>query len=432
MRHGRRLRLGGAAAALVVLSAAALALAHASPDASTPDTAGSAPRAEVPLFVVDPLWPDPLPTPYILGSITGVAVDARNHIYIVNHGHYFNAANEVNAEANPPTGECCIRAPGVVEYNADGMVIRSWGAAGQGDWPLTTGGIGVDPEGNVWIGGGVLPPGAGRGGGGGRAGGAGGRGGGPAGDETAGYGVDTHILKFTREGRYLATIGLPRQQPGSTRTDSFGGVARFGFDAEAGEVYVADGYANRRVVVLDMRTGQVKRFWGAYGNPPDDSPLEPYDPDAPPARQFRTVTCAVPSRDGFVYVCDRGNNRIQVFRKDGTFVREQRIMPRTLGQGSVWDAALSHDPQQRFLYVADGMNERVHVLDRATLEVLTSFGTGGRYPSHFMKLSSIAVDSDGNVYTGEDANGKRVQKFLYQGMGEVNVAHQGAVWPTRD
>jgi DNA-binding beta-propeller fold protein YncE len=215
-------------------------------------------------------------------------------------------------------------------------------------------------------------------------------------------------------------------------------VARIAFDAQANEVYVADGYINRRVVVLDMNTGAVKRFWGAYGRQPDDADIGEYNPTAPPAQQFRTVTCAVPSRDGMVYVCDRGNNRIQVFRKDGTYVTEKVIAPTTRGlvsaglskdRGSVWDIAFSPDATQRFLYVADGMNERVWILDRATLEVQTTFGTGGRYPSHFQAVGSIAVDSQGNIYTGEDEEGKRVQKFRNTGVGPVRTLHQGAVWP---
>jgi DNA-binding beta-propeller fold protein YncE len=241
-------------------------------------------------------------------------------------------------------------------------------------------------------------------------------------------------------------IGRPDAPLNSRSTNSFGGVARIDFDVAANEAYVADGYFHRRVVVIDMTSGAVKRFWGAYGNQPDDAEIGPYDPAAPPAQQFRTVTCAVPSNDGFVYVCDRGNNRIQVFRKDGTFVSEKIIAPNTRGavgngvtrdqgtlsrdRGSVWDIALSHDPGQRFLYVADGMNERVYIVERASMEVRTSFGVGGRYPSHFLAVGSIAVDSRGNIYTGEDEEGKRVQKFNFIGMGPVTAQHQGAVWPT--
>ena len=196
-------------------------------------------------------------------------------------------------------------------------------------------------------------------------------------------------------------------------------MAKISFDAGADEAYVADGYGNKRVAVIDMDTGELKRFWGAYGNKPDDADLGPYDPDAPLAQQFRNpVHCAEPSNDGLVYVCDRPNDRIQVFRKDGTFVDEVRIAPKTLGDGSIWDIAFSRDPEQNFMYLADGKNEKVYVMDRETLEVLTSFGDGGRQPGLFFAVHSIATDSQGNIYTTETYEGKRVQKFVYKGLGE--------------
>ncbi len=162
--------------------------------------------------------------------------------------------------------------------------------------------------------------------------------------------------------------------------------------------------------------GQFKRYWGAYGNKPDDANLGPYNPDAPPAQQFRSpVHCAEMSRDGLLYVCDRANNRIQVFRRDGTFVKEVFIAKRTRGDGAVWDLAFSKDPQQRFLYVADGRNEQVYIVLRDTLQVLTSFGDGGRQPGQFFGVHSIATDSRGNVFTTETYEGKRLQKFVLQG-----------------
>jgi DNA-binding beta-propeller fold protein YncE len=226
------------------------------------------------------------------------------------------------------------------------------------------------------------------------------------------------------------TIGQAGGTPSSASQDMFGGPAGFAFDADANEVFVADGYANHRVVVLDVATGAFKRAWGAYGNEPSDSPLGPYDPNAAPAQQFRSVTCVELSNDDLLYVCDRGNNRIQVFETDGTFVSEVVISPATLGNGSASDVAFSADDDQRFLYVADGMNERVHVYHRETLAFRTSFGVGGRYPSHFRELGGVAVDAQGNIYTAENGQGRRVQKFTYLGMGPVTAAHQGALYPT--
>src|SRR5687768_16238171 len=149
-------------------------------------------------------------------------------------------------------------------------------------------------------------------------------------------------------------------------------------------------------------------------------------------QQFRTpVHCAEPTNDGLVYVCDRPNDRIQVFRKNGTFVKEQRIAPRTLGDGSVWDIAFSRDPQQRYLYLADGKNERVYIIDRQSLEILTTFGDGGRQPGQFFAVHSIATDSKGNIFTTETYEGKRVQKFVYKGLGAVARKDQGVLWPKR-
>ncbi|MEQ1857506.1 MAG: hypothetical protein ABL963_13690, partial [Longimicrobiales bacterium] len=240
---------------------------------------------------------------------------------------------------------------------------------------------------------------------------------------------DTQILKFSRTGELLTAIGEAGATPSSASTNSFGGPADFSFDADAGEVYVADGFVNHRVVVLDMATGAVKRSWGAYGNAPDDAPQGPYDPSAAPSQQFRRVTCAELSNDGLVYVCDQGNNRIQVFETDGTFVQEMVIKGSTLGNGSVRDIAFSNDEDQRWLFVTDGMNERVHILFRNTLELKTSFGIGGRYPGNFRELGGIAVDAAGNILTAEDGQGRRVQMFRNIGIGPVPSAEQGPLYP---
>jgi len=192
---------------------------------------------------------------------------------------------------------------------------------------------------------------------------------------------------------------------------------------------VADGYGNHRVIVFDRNTGEYKRHWGAYGSKPSDADAGDYQPDAPAAQQFRNpVHCAVLSHDDLLYVCDRANDRIQVFRPDGTFVKEAFIEKQTLGNGSVWDIAFSHDPEQRFLYVAEGENNRVHIVERASLEVLTSFGQGGRQPGEFYGVHGIATDSSGNIYTTETYRGQRVQRFLYKGLTPVTTKDQGPPW----
>lgn len=356
---------------------------------------------EAPLFEVDPFWPQPLPNHWVLGSVVGVGVDSRDHVFVIHRQAPLNERTEIGASTDPPTGECCLPAPYVLEFDPEGNLANSWGGDGEGyDWPQSNHGITVDPMDNIWIGG----NGAG----------------------------DSQILKFSRSGEFLMQIGEAGLPTNSLSREHFGRVAKISFDANANEAYLADGYANKRVAVLDISSGEFKRFWGAYGNEPSDEDLGRYDPTAPPAPQFRNpVHCADPSNDGHVYVCDRANNRIQVFRTDGAFVAEKVIAPLTLGDGAVWDIAFSRDPEQKYMYVADGKNMKVYVMDRLSLEILTSFGDGGRQPGLFFAVHSIATDSQGNIYTTETYEGKRVQKFVHKGVGPVPAMDQGAPWPAR-
>jgi DNA-binding beta-propeller fold protein YncE len=359
-----------------------------------------------PAFEVDPLWPKPLPNHWILGSTIGVGVDSRDHVFIIHRGFpTLTARTEAGLDTKPPTGECCAAAPPILEFDPEGNLIKAWGGPHEGyDWPISNHGISIDNKDNVWIGGNGA-------------------------DST---GRDSHILKFTHDGRFLLQIGKANQPTNSNDLTHFGQVAKISFDPAANEAYVSDGYGNKRVAVIDMDTGKIKRYWGAYGHQPSDSSLGRYDPDAPLAQQFRNpVHCAEPTADGLLYVCDRPNDRIQVFKKDGSFVKEERIAPRTLGDGSVWDIAFSRDPAQKYLYLADGKNEKVYVMDRQSLQILTSFGDGGRQPGQWFAVHSIATDSKGNIYTTETYEGKRVQKFVYRGLRRVTAKNQGVVWPKR-
>ena len=363
------------------------------------NAAAAAPEA--PLFEVDPFWPQPLPNHWVLGSVVGVGVDSRDHVFVIHRQAPLNERTEIGASTDPPTGECCFPAPYVLEFDPEGNLANSWGGPGEGyDWPQSNHGITVDHMDNIWIGG----NGAG----------------------------DSQILKFSRSGQFLMQIGQAGLPVNSLSREHFGRVAKISFDPNANEAYLADGYGNKRVAVLDASSGEFKRFWGAYGNEPSDENLGRYDPAAPPAPQFRNpVHCADPSADGHVYVCDRANNRIQVFRTDGAFVAEKVIAPMTLGDGSTWDIAFSRDPEQKYMYVADGKNMKVYVMDRLSLEILTSFGDGGRQPGLFFAVHSIATDSQGNIYTTETYEGKRVQKFVHKGIGPVPAMDQGAPWPGR-
>ena len=390
----------GLAALLVVLGVSA----------AVPETGAQGARGvQAPSFKVDPLWPRPLPNHWVLGSVTGVAVDSQDHIWITHRGADSLGNNEKGAILNPPTG-CCVPAPQVLEFDQAGNLVSHWGGPGQGyEWPQSTGGISVDQKGNVWIAGAGQPEAAARPAGAPAAPGAGAR---PAAPKPQ----DAHVLKFSRTGQFLLQIGHAGKTEGSDSKTGLNRPIGVSVDPATNDLYVADGFGNRRVVVFDAETGAYKRHWGAYGEKPDDANLGAYDPSAPPAKQFRTVSCAAVSKDGMVYVCDRQNDRIQVFRKDGRFVKEAFVSKSTLGDGSVWDIAFSSDPQQRFIYAADGHDKKVFVLRRDTLEVVTSLGDGGRLAGQFYGVGSIAVDSKGNVYTGETYEGKRVQKFVYKGM----------------
>ena len=367
--------------------------------ASLPSATGQAP----PSFTVDPLWPRPLPDHWLLGSVTGVAVDAQDHIWVVHRGYdSMTARTEIGAATSPRTSEeCCVPAPPVLEFDGAGTLVGHWGGPGQGyEWPQSNHGVHVDYKGNVWIGG--------------------------NGEK------DAHILKFTKDGKFLLQVGRFDKNGGSNDPENFGRVAKIWVDPKTNEAYIADGYRNKRVAVIDADTGKMKRYWGAYGNKPDDTNLGAYDPSAPPAQQFRNpVHCVERSNDGLVYVCDRANDRLQVFQPDGTFVKEAFYAKNTRGSGSVWDITFSKDPNQKFVMLADGQNERVRIIVRDTLEEIASFGDGGRQPGQFYGVHSIASDSKGNLYTTETYEGKRLQKFVYKGLGSIARGYQGVLWPKR-
>jgi DNA-binding beta-propeller fold protein YncE len=355
-------------------------------------------EVQAPRFEVDPFWPKPLPNKWILGSVIGVWADEQDHIWIIHRSSATLHNNEKGAELNPPIAECCRGAPPVLVFDPAGNLVRHWGGPGEGyEWPQSNHGIHVDHKGNVWIGG--------------------------NGEK------DAHALKFSKDGKFLLQVGRFGKAAGSNDPDNFGRVAKIWVDPKTNEAYLADGYGNKRVAVLDADTGKMKRYWGAYGNKPDDANLGPYDPKAAPAQQFRNpVHCVERTNDGFVYVCDRANDRLQVFDADGKFVKEAFFAKNTLASGSVWDIAFSRDPEQRYIFMADGQNEKVRIVQRDTLEELTSFGEGGRQPGQFYGVHSIATDSKGNIYTTDTYEGKRVQKFVAKGVGGV-PRNQGVLWP---
>jgi DNA-binding beta-propeller fold protein YncE len=368
---------------------------------------------QAPRFEVDPFWPRPLPNHWVLGSSIGLWVDDQDIVWMIHRSSATLGNNERGLELDPPTGECCAGAPPVLAFDQEGNLVHAWGGPGQGyEWPSSNHGIFVDHLGYVWIGG--------NGGG------------------------DSHVLKSTKDGRFVAQFGRenarmtgtnpagqPIFTPNSHDPNNFGRVAKIFVDPTNNEAYLSDGYFNRRVAVINGETGEMLRYWGAYGNAPDDNyEFGPRGANAPPAQQFRgPVHCAGVARDGQVYVCDRQSNRIQVFSREGRFIREAFYAPASLGEGSTWDIAFSRDPQQRYIYIADGRNMKVRVVDRESLQELTNFGDGGRQPGQFYAVHSIATDSRGNIYTTETYEGKRIQRFMNRGVQRIPAFEQGTPWP---
>ena len=331
----------------------------------------------VPTHEVDPTWPQEMPNDWIMGAVTSVFVDVQDHVW-VTHLRETLTEEETGAVQDPPTRLCCVPAPIVIEFDAEGEVVQAWGDPDTQDvseFPRNPHGLFVDHNDFVWIG---------------------------------SY-RHHRVMKFTRSGEHLMTIGQYDVTGGSNDPDLLGGPAGIWVDPETNEVYVADGYRNRRVVVYDGDTGAYLRHWGAYGErPDDDNNSSDRDPEGPPPLQFSTVHGLIGSADGLIYVADRSGTRVQVFDHEGTFVTEKIVA------GS-FVVGLSPDPEQHWLYLADGTNHKVWILRRSDLEVVGDFGRGGRQIGQFIRPHGMSIDSRGNVYVGEASTGRRVQKFAIQG-----------------
>lgn len=273
-----------------------------------------------------------------------------------------------------------------MEFDQNGTFLKGWGGPGPGyEWPLNEHGLSIDAKGNFWI-------------------------------ASNGKG-DAHVLKFNRQGTFLLQIGQAGKSAGSNDTQNFASPTKATYYAKTNEVFVSDGYINRRVAVFDADTGKYKRHWGAYGKRPDDTVTLLRSAGGPPPQQFNLVHDVQISSDDFVYVADRSNNRIQVFRPDGTFVKEA-FVAREVGTptGTVVTLAFSPDKGQRFLYITSG-DQKIRILDRQSLQVLGTLGRLGHYAGQFHHITDIAVDSKGNIYTGENT-GRRVQKFVFKGVSK--------------
>jgi DNA-binding beta-propeller fold protein YncE len=339
----------------------------------------------VPKFEVDPSWPKDLPNEWMMGQVAGIFVDSHDHVWVTNRPRSLEDHDKY-AAFDPPQADCCKPAPAVLEFDAAGNFVQGWGGPGAGyEWPDNEHGMFVDYKENVWIGGNGAK--------------------------------DTNILKFTKDGKFLLQIGHHGKSGGSNDTENLNRPAGFVVYPKTSEVFVADGYGNRRVIVYDADTGAYKRHWGAYGKKPDDteSNARTFEGDGP--KQFNTVHALRISNDDLVYVGDRRNNRIQVFKPDGAYLKEAYVERKTTGEeGTTFDFAFSPDSQQQFIYIPDGTNKKVQILNRQTLEVVGYFGGhGGHGAAQFFHIHSIATDSKGNIYLGESF-GKRALKWSYKGM----------------
>jgi sugar lactone lactonase YvrE len=366
------------------------------------------PAANAPTFKVDPTWPQEMPNHWIMGAVTGVFVDAKQHVWVTHlpetlteeelyeepwnvvtppapaGGRGGAAAPAAPREKPVQIGTCCKAAPPVLEFDQQGKLVQGWGQGSYDDmtnWPREPHGIFVDHQDNVWVG-----------------------------------SFNRHrVMKFTRNGKLLLTLGEYEKTNGSADTHLLGGPSGIWVDPTSNEVFISDGYRNRRVIVFDVN-GKYLRHWGAYGNVPDDT--ERFDPKTMVTgalpKQFSTPHGITGSKDGKIYVADRRGNRVQVFDHQGKFLAEKVIAPATLSSGSAFVPVLSPDAQQTWLYVADGTNHKVWILRRSDLEIVGDFGRGGRQLGQFLRPHGMSIDNQGNLYVGEASTGRRVQRFLLQ------------------
>jgi hypothetical protein len=341
----------------------------------------SAPRP--PGFKVDPTWPQ-IPNNWVLGEVTSISVDRHDNIWVLHVPQSIPEAQRANA------------APPVLEFDSKGKLLRSWGGPADGKaWLGREHGIFVDDKDFVWIGGRAGWPRA----------------------TTPGV-SDDMIMKFTMAGELVMQIGKSGASTGNLDTANVHQATDVFVDTQAKEVFAADGYGNKRVIVFDSETGKFKRMWGAFGNPPPDTfaanlptPQPQTTPDGPP--EFGLPHAIKVSRDGVVYVADRINNRIQTFTRDGKFLKQVRVT----NEGSdvvpvPAGFAFSPDKKQQFLYVVDSGPMRVVIFDRPTMTQVGVIGMKGKNPGEFDIVHHMAADSKGNLYTAEIVNNRRAQKFV--------------------
>ena len=370
-------------ARLVALAVLLVSPALAGAQGANAKVAPGSPTADnLPIYVIDPTWPPTLPNDWILGDIRGLFVDDNDHLWVI-HMPSSLTEQEIGAAVKPPIADCCYPAPPVLELDPEGKVLRAWGGPGPGyTWLDEEHGIYIDHHGFVWM----------------------------------GTSTGMHVMKFTQDGKHVLTIGEPGVNKGSNDPDHLGGPANFYVEPKTNEIFIADGYINRRVVVYDAATGKYLRHWGAYGKRPTDTEKYEYPVKvSSPPQEYSTLHGLVGTKDGLIYVSDRRGNRIQVFRQNGEYLMEKFVRPETGGSGSGFSLQVSRDPAQSILYLMDGTNMRVWILRRRDLQILDRFGKPGRQAGEFIRAHMIAIDSKNRMYTGEAGNGRRIQRWLLEG-----------------
>lgn len=354
-------------------------LVGAACSADAPPEGGEAPvtaMASPPEFTPDEGWPADLPEHWVIGPGTGLYVDDRDHVWILHRPERITEEDMAAVIAARDVPNCCEPAPPLIELDPSGHVVATYGSIEQvDDWPYFPHGVFVDHNDFVWV----------------------------------GNAPHHTIMKFTRDGEHLLTIGAFDQTGGSFDQQLLGGAADYWVSPATNELFVADGYDNRRIAVFDAETGDFIRQWGAYGNEPDDA-FE-HDPSVPLPAQFNLVHGLTGSRDGLLYVADATSSRVQVYQLDGTFVAETTIDGRSL-PARITDVALSPDPDQTWLYVADGRDDMIWTLRRSDLAIMGSYGTSGAEWGQFGRPHNVATDSQGNVYVAEAQPGRRFQKLI--------------------
>ena len=384
MKGTRRLYGGLMVLALIVSACGRVPVPEAAGDGAPPESTGSAAPSGDPVFLVDPVWPKALPEDWMLGNVVGVAVDSKDNVWVAHRPRSQNGSEGT---------------PAVLAFDQDGNVVKSWGGRDAiPEWGTQEHGLYIDYEDNVWVGfGGGLP-----------------------------YDINTrattdnaHFLKLSPDGELLLAVGeFGMGTEGSDSRTYLGQPTDVYVDPETDEAFIADGYTNRRVIVVDANTGEYKRHWGAYGTQPDDASPQTMasrrTADGPQPQEFNTPHCLAGADDGLLYVCDRGNQRIQIFQRDGTFVSD--VFVKTADDDGPGDAPqdmdFSRDAEQRLLFVISGGT--VYAIDRETMEVTAVFGRRGRQAGQFLSAHSGTLDSLGNLYVTETLDGSRIQKFVRQ------------------